>query len=170
MLFIHNQQLPLNNVLLCFFASRSIGEFLVSSFCQGQEIHESLDIRQQAWCHQKMLIEAFDLRSIQINWLSLARCRKSRNFRGRRLCRWCCGPSTLLYYISQVIWVSKYIQHRNPNINIREIIWLGNQLLRTVPKDNIWHPIKFYPFVEEELISILSNFRWTVSTFWSTWI
>ena len=92
MLFIHNQQLPLNNVLLCFFASRSIGEFLVSSFCQGQEIHESLDIRQQAWCHQKMLIEAFDLRSIQINWLSLARCRKSRNFRGRRLCRWCCGP------------------------------------------------------------------------------
>ena len=36
---------------------------------------------------------------------------------------------TLLYYISQVIWVSKYDdRHRNPNINIREIIWLGNQL------------------------------------------
>ena len=41
--------------------------------------------------------------------------------------------STLLYYISQVIWVSKYRyiddRHRNPNINIKEIIWLGNQLL-----------------------------------------
>ena len=40
--------------------------------------------------------------------------------------------STLLYYISQVIWVSKYRniddRHKNPNINIKEIIWLGNQL------------------------------------------
>ena len=25
-------------------------------------------------------------------------------------------------------WVLKYDRHRNPNINIREIIWLGNQL------------------------------------------
>ena len=75
-----------------FLPQGQLVRFLVSNFCERQEIHESLDIRQQAWCHQKMLIEAFDLRSIQINWLSLARCRKSRNFRGRRLCRWCCGP------------------------------------------------------------------------------
>ena len=36
----------------------------------------------------------------------------------------------VLYF--SVIWVSKYMiddRHRNPNINIREIIWLGNQLL-----------------------------------------
>ena len=33
--------------------------------------------------------------------------------------------STLLYYISQVIIDDR---HRNPNINIREIIWLGNKL------------------------------------------
>ena len=33
------------------------------------------------------------------------------------------GISTLLYYIS---WSFGY---RNPNINIREIIWLGNQLM-----------------------------------------
>ena len=36
----------------------------------------------------------------------------------------------VLYF--SVIWVLKYIlyndRHRNPNINIREIIWLGNQL------------------------------------------
>ena len=36
---------------------------------------------------------------------------------------------TLLYVYFLVIWVSKYVdKHRNPNINIREIIWLGNQL------------------------------------------
>ena len=38
------------------------------------------------------------------------------------------GHSTLLYYIS---WSFGY-QHRNPNINIREIILLGNQLDGTV--------------------------------------
>ena len=33
--------------------------------------------------------------------------------------------STLLYYISQVIWpgIEIYDRHRNPNIHIREIIW-----------------------------------------------
>ena len=33
--------------------------------------------------------------------------------------------STLLYYISR----SSGYRHRNPNINVREIIWLGNQLI-----------------------------------------
>ena len=44
--------------------------------------------------------------------------------------------STLLCYISR----SSGHRHRNPNINIREIIWLGNQLTYAVPWPHIARP------------------------------
>ena len=41
---------------------------------------------------------------------------------------------TLLYYISR----SFGYRHRNPNINIREIIWLGNQLYKPLLIVDCW--------------------------------
>ena len=40
-----------------------------------------------------------------------------------------CSVSTLLYYICRSSGYWNIARHRNSNINIREIIWMGNQLL-----------------------------------------
>ena len=72
---------------------------------------------------------------------------------------------TLLYYISQVIWVSKYDdRHRNPNINIREIIWLGNQLWagwQATPMEEEerarWDVFKCYHEAEAKIFEMASN-------------